>query len=45
MSEPIICTHRWISPEVVDPGYCQCQRWYNHEGPHRCCCGDEADDE
>ncbi len=42
MSDPVVCTHRWAAS---NHGPCQCQRWHNHKGPHRCCCGNEADDE
>lgn len=33
------CTYRWNDPDVPDPGPCQCQRQADHDGAHKCCCG------
>ena len=38
MSDTVYCTYRWDSGSANIVGYCQCQRWSNHQGPHRCCC-------
>ena len=38
MSDPF-CTHRWDSPNLANPGQCQCQRETHHFGSHRCGCG------
>jgi hypothetical protein len=45
MSADPYCPHRWDPADPTDPGYCQCRLWVGHPGPHRCCCGNEADDE
>ena len=38
MSDTVYCTYQWDSGSANIVGYCQCQRWSNHQGPHRCCC-------
>lgn len=44
MSDPF-CTYRWDRGDSTEPGPCQCMRDGGHDGSHRCCCGNEADDE
>lgn len=41
MSDGDVCWFRWLADEIRAPGPCQCQRWAGHDGPHRCCCGEE----